>query len=262
MLARQHVGRSDGEVIAEEKFGWFAAPSWQHRADEPLPLATMPEPCGVRASCRAASRCCGRALDRDFCGRGSCRGLCGRDGGTRGRCFGSPDVAFWRGRRRLQARASRAGTAASSAPLQGQGRTAARRACRPVCCLQERGAGLTNRRRILKSAPEKRRGPTSSGYGHSRFMKGHSRAIFTAGGKASEAGLVSQPLRRRTATPSVTPSARPKIRRCVRRAERTTASGMVHWRSTAAFPHDQARASRVHPVTPEVRGGGPRPPRH
>ena len=50
VLARQHVGRNDGEVIAEEKFGWFAAPSWQHRADEPLPLATMPEPCGVRAT--------------------------------------------------------------------------------------------------------------------------------------------------------------------------------------------------------------------
>ncbi len=48
-LARLHVGRSDGEVIAEEKFGWFASPGWQHRAGEPLPIATMPEPCGVRA---------------------------------------------------------------------------------------------------------------------------------------------------------------------------------------------------------------------
>ena len=50
VLARQHVGRSDGEVVAEEKFGWFGTTSWQHRADEPLPLATIPEPCGVRAS--------------------------------------------------------------------------------------------------------------------------------------------------------------------------------------------------------------------
>jgi DNA-binding transcriptional LysR family regulator len=48
VLARQHVGRNDGEVLAEERFGWFASPGWQHRADEPLPLATMPEPCGVR----------------------------------------------------------------------------------------------------------------------------------------------------------------------------------------------------------------------
>ena len=48
VLARQHVGRNDGEILAEERFGWFASPGWQHRADEPLPLATMPEPCGVR----------------------------------------------------------------------------------------------------------------------------------------------------------------------------------------------------------------------
>lgn len=49
VIVRLHAGRSDGETIAEEKFGWFAAPGWQHRADEPLPVATMAEPCGVRA---------------------------------------------------------------------------------------------------------------------------------------------------------------------------------------------------------------------
>lgn len=49
VLARMHVGRSDGELLAEEPFGWFAAPGWQHRAGEPLPLATLAEPCGVRA---------------------------------------------------------------------------------------------------------------------------------------------------------------------------------------------------------------------
>jgi DNA-binding transcriptional LysR family regulator len=49
VMVRMHADRSDGEVLAEEKFGWFAAPSWQHRADEPLPIATMAEPCGVRA---------------------------------------------------------------------------------------------------------------------------------------------------------------------------------------------------------------------
>jgi DNA-binding transcriptional LysR family regulator len=48
VVVRQHVGRSDGETLTEEKFGWYAAPSWQHRAGEPLPVATMPEPCGVR----------------------------------------------------------------------------------------------------------------------------------------------------------------------------------------------------------------------
>jgi len=48
VVVRLHAGRADGRILAEEKFGWFAAPSWQHRAGEPLPLATMAEPCGVR----------------------------------------------------------------------------------------------------------------------------------------------------------------------------------------------------------------------
>jgi len=49
VIVRLHAGRSDGEVLTEEKFGWFAAPGWHHRSGEPLPLATMAEPCGVRA---------------------------------------------------------------------------------------------------------------------------------------------------------------------------------------------------------------------
>ena len=49
VITRLHAGRSDGEILTEEKFGWFAAPGWQHRAGEPLPIATMAEPCGVRA---------------------------------------------------------------------------------------------------------------------------------------------------------------------------------------------------------------------
>jgi DNA-binding transcriptional LysR family regulator len=49
VLVRLHAGRTDGELLTEEQFGWFAAPGWQHRAGEPLPVATMGEPCGVRA---------------------------------------------------------------------------------------------------------------------------------------------------------------------------------------------------------------------
>jgi DNA-binding transcriptional LysR family regulator len=48
VIVRLHAGRNDGEVLTEEKFGWFAAPGWQHRAGEPLPVATLAEPCGVR----------------------------------------------------------------------------------------------------------------------------------------------------------------------------------------------------------------------
>lgn len=49
VIVRLHAERGDGQLLTEEQFGWFAAPSWQHRADEPLPIATMAEPCGVRA---------------------------------------------------------------------------------------------------------------------------------------------------------------------------------------------------------------------
>lgn len=49
VIVRLHAGRSDGKILTEEQFGWFASPGWQHRAGEPLPLATMAEPCGVRA---------------------------------------------------------------------------------------------------------------------------------------------------------------------------------------------------------------------
>ncbi len=49
VIVLPHAGRSDGEILAEERFGWFAVPGWQHRAGDPLPLATMAEPCGIRA---------------------------------------------------------------------------------------------------------------------------------------------------------------------------------------------------------------------
>ncbi|EEA95520.1 transcriptional regulator, LysR family [Pseudovibrio sp. JE062] len=48
VIIRQHESRGDGKLIANEKFGWFASQNWQPRANEPLPVATMPEPCGVR----------------------------------------------------------------------------------------------------------------------------------------------------------------------------------------------------------------------
>lgn len=48
VLVRTDAGRNDGELLGKEKFGWFAASNWQHRADEPLPVATLAEPCDVR----------------------------------------------------------------------------------------------------------------------------------------------------------------------------------------------------------------------
>jgi DNA-binding transcriptional LysR family regulator len=49
VIVRLHDGRSGGEILTEEKFGWFAAPGWHHRTGESLPLATLDAPCGVRA---------------------------------------------------------------------------------------------------------------------------------------------------------------------------------------------------------------------
>lgn len=47
-IVRLHLGRTDGKQLTEEPFGWYAAPHWKHREDEPLPVATLAEPCGVR----------------------------------------------------------------------------------------------------------------------------------------------------------------------------------------------------------------------
>lgn len=47
-IVRLHVGRSDGVLLADEQFGWFASAGWQPRSAEPLPVATLAEPCGVR----------------------------------------------------------------------------------------------------------------------------------------------------------------------------------------------------------------------
>lgn len=48
VIVRFHNGRSDGQLLIEEKFDWYVAPSWQYRMGEPLPLVTLAEPCGVR----------------------------------------------------------------------------------------------------------------------------------------------------------------------------------------------------------------------
>jgi len=58
-IIRREGRRNDGEVIGLEQFGWFAAPSWKHRAGEPLRLATMAAPCGVRGiAVRALDEAC------------------------------------------------------------------------------------------------------------------------------------------------------------------------------------------------------------
>lgn len=53
VIVRFHSAREDGAVIAHERLGWFAGPDWQVRPGQPIPLLTMPEPCGMRSlACR------------------------------------------------------------------------------------------------------------------------------------------------------------------------------------------------------------------
>jgi DNA-binding transcriptional LysR family regulator len=54
VIVRSDEGRRDGEFIIEDSFGWFAAAFWQHPKGEPIRLATLAEPCGVREIAVAA----------------------------------------------------------------------------------------------------------------------------------------------------------------------------------------------------------------
>src|SRR5215831_10480384 len=70
VIVRLHDGRTGGEILTEEKFGWFAAPGWQHRAGDPLPLATMDVPCGVRAIAEELLDAAGLSWTEIFVGGG------------------------------------------------------------------------------------------------------------------------------------------------------------------------------------------------
>ena len=47
-IVRREDDRRDGEVLSQERFGWFAAPSFERREGEPLRLASLAASCGVR----------------------------------------------------------------------------------------------------------------------------------------------------------------------------------------------------------------------
>jgi DNA-binding transcriptional LysR family regulator len=49
VIVRREGDRRDGETLLQDQFGWFAAPTYRHRAGEPLRLATVACSCGVRA---------------------------------------------------------------------------------------------------------------------------------------------------------------------------------------------------------------------
>lgn len=47
-IVRREDDRRDGEILSQERFGWFAAPGFEHREGEPLRLASLAASCGVR----------------------------------------------------------------------------------------------------------------------------------------------------------------------------------------------------------------------
>jgi DNA-binding transcriptional LysR family regulator len=57
-VIRREVGGNEGEVLGTDPLGWRAADSFRLRPDEPVPLATLGPPCGVRAAAI-------RALERE-----------------------------------------------------------------------------------------------------------------------------------------------------------------------------------------------------
>lgn len=49
VVVRGEDDRRSGEVLLEESYRWVASPSWRWPSGCPLPLASLAEPCGVRA---------------------------------------------------------------------------------------------------------------------------------------------------------------------------------------------------------------------
>ncbi|MGG1947466.1 LysR family transcriptional regulator [Trinickia sp. NRRL B-1857] len=69
-IVRREDDRWDGELLARERFGWFASPHWTHREGEPLRLASLAATCGVRALSTQALDEAGIAWREVFIGGG------------------------------------------------------------------------------------------------------------------------------------------------------------------------------------------------
>jgi DNA-binding transcriptional LysR family regulator len=70
VVLRDDNNRREGDILLEERFGWMAAPDFEHRAREPLRLATQAEPCSVRSMALAALDTAGIPWTEVFIGGG------------------------------------------------------------------------------------------------------------------------------------------------------------------------------------------------
>jgi len=70
-IIRREDDRRDGEVLAPEHFGWYAAPDFEHRPGEPLRLAATSPTCGIRNCATKLLDTAGIAWTEVFLGCGS-----------------------------------------------------------------------------------------------------------------------------------------------------------------------------------------------
>jgi DNA-binding transcriptional LysR family regulator len=70
IVVRQEGSRRGGEKLTVDEFGWFAAKRFAWRRGEPLRLATLAPPCGVRAIAVRALDKAGIAWNETFVGGG------------------------------------------------------------------------------------------------------------------------------------------------------------------------------------------------
>lgn len=70
-IVQREDDRRDGETLAHERFGWFAAQGFEHRPGEPLRLAALAPTCGVRNVATQALDAAGITWTEVFLGGGS-----------------------------------------------------------------------------------------------------------------------------------------------------------------------------------------------
>ena len=70
VIVRQEGSRRGGEKLTEDEFGWFASKRLKWQRGEPLPLATLAPPCGVRGIAVRALDKAGITWSEGFVGGG------------------------------------------------------------------------------------------------------------------------------------------------------------------------------------------------
>ena len=70
-IVRREDDRRDGEVLAQERFGWFASPGFEHREGDALRLASLAASCRVRNIATRALDAAGVSWIEVFVGGGA-----------------------------------------------------------------------------------------------------------------------------------------------------------------------------------------------